>query len=205
MFNSNKIIQKNRGMTYVELIVVLSIFSAMSSVVLFNYGDFQAKVDVKNLASDIALRVVEAQKSALSGKLPSIGQQAQAGVNWRPSYGIYFSINPISENKSFIYFVDIDQDGNLANPSCVEGGECLDKSSIIKENRISNLDVFYQDGTNMALDDLTITFSRPNSGAIFKSTGLSGSPVSYAQITVVSPKLTTGIIKVYSSGRVQVN
>ena len=64
-----KIGNYNRGMTYVELIVVLSIFSIMTSVVLFNYGAFQAKVDIKNLASDIALKIVEAQKSALSGKL----------------------------------------------------------------------------------------------------------------------------------------
>ncbi|KKQ07855.1 MAG: hypothetical protein US18_C0006G0001, partial [Parcubacteria group bacterium GW2011_GWB1_36_5] len=57
----SKRIKKNRGMTYVELIVVLSIFAVMSSIVLFNYGEFQAKVDIKNLASDIALKIVEAQ------------------------------------------------------------------------------------------------------------------------------------------------
>ena len=59
-------------MTYVELIVVLSIFSVMTSVVLFNYNEFQAKIDIKVLANDIALKIVEAQKSALSGKLPQI-------------------------------------------------------------------------------------------------------------------------------------
>ena len=51
MFQLDKITQKNKkiancqaGMNYVELIVVLSIFSLLSSVVLFNYGGFQAKV-----------------------------------------------------------------------------------------------------------------------------------------------------------------
>ena len=47
-------------MTYIELIVVLSIFAVMSSVVIFNYGLFQARIDIKNLASDIALKFVEA-------------------------------------------------------------------------------------------------------------------------------------------------
>ena len=54
--------QKNRGMSYVELIVVLSIFAVLSSVILYNYGEFQAKVDIKNLASDIALQIVQSQK-----------------------------------------------------------------------------------------------------------------------------------------------
>ena len=79
--NSKFVIRNcQKGMTYVELIVVLSIFSAMTSVVLFNYGEFQAKVDIKNLASDIALKIVEAQKSSLSGKLPE-----SFPVNWKPS------------------------------------------------------------------------------------------------------------------------
>ena len=50
-------IKTNRGMTYVELIVVLSIFAVLSSVAIFNYGSFQDKVDIKNLGSDIALKI----------------------------------------------------------------------------------------------------------------------------------------------------
>ena len=51
----------SNGMTYIELIVVLSIFAVMTSIVLFDYGGFQAKVDIKNLASDVALQIVQAQ------------------------------------------------------------------------------------------------------------------------------------------------
>ncbi|WP_146755300.1 type II secretion system protein, partial [Shigella flexneri] len=63
-----------RGMTYVELIVVLSIFATISSVVIFNYGAFQDRIDIKNLSSDIGLKIVEAQKSSLSGQLPPVDQ-----------------------------------------------------------------------------------------------------------------------------------
>ena len=49
----NKKIKKNAGMTYVELIVVLSIFAVLSSVAVFNYSEFQTKVDIKNLANDL--------------------------------------------------------------------------------------------------------------------------------------------------------
>ena len=63
-----KKLQKNKGMTYVELIVVLSIAGIIASISLFNYKDFQDRVDMKNLASDIASKIVEAQKNSISGK-----------------------------------------------------------------------------------------------------------------------------------------
>src|SRR3990167_3431372 len=101
----NKKIKKNGGMSYIELIVVLSIFSAMTSIVLFNYGDFQAKVDIKNLASDIALKVVEAQKMSLSGQFPPQPQYGAIGdpAAWKPSYGVSFDLTTPTQ---FIYFVD---------------------------------------------------------------------------------------------------
>ena len=49
-------------MTYVELIVVLSIFSIMTSITIFNYNKFEAKVDIKNLNQETALHI-----AALSG------------------------------------------------------------------------------------------------------------------------------------------
>jgi prepilin-type N-terminal cleavage/methylation domain-containing protein len=62
-----KTINKTRGMTYVELIVVLSIFSVISTIVIFNYKEFQAKVDIRNLANDVALKIVQAQKNSTTG------------------------------------------------------------------------------------------------------------------------------------------
>src|SRR3989344_2168470 len=102
----NKKQKYSRGMSYVELIVVLGIFTTLSSVAIYNYGAFQAKIDIKNLASDIALKIVEAQRSSLSGKLPPVTAQYPITSTWKPSFGIY--INPSSDNKGFIYFTDLD-------------------------------------------------------------------------------------------------
>ena len=216
MFQLDKITQKNKkiancqaGMNYVELIVVLSIFSLLSSVVLFNYGEFQAKVDIKNLGSDIALKIIEAQKSSLSGQLPPLAQQGQVSSTWKPSYGIYF--NPSSDNKSFIYFTDLDQNGSLFNPSCSAGGECLDKITITKNNYIERIDECdtpdCSPPNGRITDPLSITFKRPDSRALFHLNNvplnLTGSK--YVQITIRSPKEMTALIKIYSSGRVQVN
>ncbi|OGI85721.1 hypothetical protein A3A05_03150 [Candidatus Nomurabacteria bacterium RIFCSPLOWO2_01_FULL_41_12] len=202
-------IKKNKGMSYVELIVVLSIFSVMTSVVLFNYGEFQAKVDIKNLASDVALKIVEAQKSSLSGKFPPAAQQAliASPLTWKPSYGLF--INQASDDKSFFYFTDVDQNNDFNDSTCAGSGECLEKIVITKGNSISSLNVFYQDDiTPYNLNDLTITFTRPNSGAVIKSSQIVPplpAPISYVQITIASPQAVSALIKIYPSGRIQVN
>jgi prepilin-type N-terminal cleavage/methylation domain-containing protein len=80
-----KKLQKNKGMTYVELIVVLSIAGIIASISLFNYKDFQDRVDMKNLANDIALKIVEAQKSSIAGKIPLTGAPSST---WRYNFDI---------------------------------------------------------------------------------------------------------------------
>ena len=209
MFKFNRKIKKNKGMTYVELIVVLSIFATMSSVVIFNYGDFQAKVDIKNLASDIALKIVEAQKASLSGKIPV---QAPSVSPWKPSYGVYFDLSNSGSNKAFLYFVDLNQDGNYTDTSFCSlpggSGECLDKITIAKSVYISSINKCI--GVNCAssvsiTDPLSVTFKRPDSRAIFKSNGVSMNDFDYVQITVSSPRSIIAKIKLYSSGRIQVN
>lgn len=184
----------NKGMTYVELIVVLAIFAVISSVVMFNYGNFQAKVDIKNLGSDIALKIVEAQKSSLSGLLPALSY----GPDWKPSYGVYFDITTPTLSKQFIYFAD------LNNANGYEAGEALSTISITKNNSISELRIFGA-GCPSTVTNLNIIFKRPDSGAtIISNPALSCTP-SYVQITVVSPKGMTSLIKLYPSGRVQIN
>ena len=199
--------KRQQGMTYVEIIVVLAIFSLMSSVVIFNHSDFQARVDIKNLASDIALKVVEAQKASLSGKLPPLAQQPLIDATWKPSFGVY--INTVADNKSFTYFSDLKnptQNSQYDSSACPGTGECLDKVTITKGSTISRLDVFYQgSGTANQINDLTISFVRPNGGAVLRSSTSFSSTVSYVQITITSPGCTTSRIKIYPSGRIQVD
>ncbi len=197
----------SRGMTYVELIVVLAIFAVMSSIIIFNYGKFQAKVDIKNLASDIALQIVQAQKSSLNGALPS----RTLSVNWKPAYGVYFNSNVVgsggADNKDFIYFTDLNQDGIFDTVSgCTTSSECLNKISITKGNTISGFTV---NGAGCpAITDLTVLFKRTDPSAEITSTTaptLASCGFSYVQINITSPQATTAIIKIYPSGRIQVN
>ena len=203
----------NRGMSYVELIVVLVIFGILSAAVMYSYGEFQAKVDIKNLASDIALKIVEAQKSALSGNLST---HSPSDSTWKPAYGVYFS--KVSQNngandKNFFYFTDRDNDSVFDDSSCSPSTlttECLDKITIVKgANYIENIEDCNaepcQDGAP-TINSLAITFKRPDSRANFNLNGASITG-KYVQITVVSPKYSTisAAIKIYPSGRIQVN
>ena len=203
MFKVNKKIKKNKGMTYVELIVVLNIFSIMSSIVLFNYNKFQAKVDIKNLANDIALKIVEAQKSAMSGKW-----NTNAPSGWKPSYGVYFDLSVPNHFIYFADFVDINKQYDAGSGCSTGGGECLDdieitkgKISKIEECSTSTEDCLSPVSTP---NPLSITFTRPNSGASF-SPNLSASS-NYIRTTISSSDDSfNGYIKIYPSGRIQVN
>jgi prepilin-type N-terminal cleavage/methylation domain-containing protein len=196
-----------KGMTYVELIVVLGIFSVLSAVSIYNYGAFQAKVDIKNLASDIALQIVEAQKSSVNGLLP-----ATYAADWKPSYGLFFYTNPIdpTDKNSFIYFTDADSSGfyNINDGKDADcRTECIKKTFVKKNNSISSLDIFCT-GLSIPVSDLTITFSRLSSGARISSTDSyfnSCDNISYAQIGIASPDGASSVIKVYPSGMVQIN
>ncbi len=211
----------SNGMTIIELVVVLAIFAVLSTVAIFSYGGFEAKVDITNLANDIALQVVQAQNSALSGLLPPIGyipdNPGYPSTPWKPSYGVYFSSTSTpdingADSKDFIYFADLDNN-NLFNGAACPGGECISKYTIKKNNYIipvTGISVICPSPAGScvsgSIPNLTITFSRPSSGAVLYSGVVKLPTVSCVQITVASPNSEpTAFIKLYPSGRVQIS
>ena len=198
----------NKGMTYVELIVVLSIFGIMSSVVLVNYKDYSSQIDVKTLANDIALKVVEAQKSATSGKLAPAGHNPQV-VDWKPSFGIYFK-SGLTLGKDFVYFTDLYNAGYCDN-SCdtpTSGADYLDTINLSKGNYIKEIKVFDSSNNSQQFSNLSIIFTRSSSGmSVATYNGTTFTPLSgvyYVLITVSSPSAITSSIEIYSSGRIQI-
>lgn len=210
-------------MTYVELIVVLSIFGVMSSIVLFNYGAFQAKVDIKVLANQIASKIVQAQKDAMNGKLPV----QNVPPNWKPTYGVYFDITDSSTWSKFIYFVkpNITSAGLVQttyvfrvfgvisgttcdHPVTSSSGDCVDEINITKGNKILDLNYFLNnDPTPHELGFLNITFTRPDSKAYLNgSVEINNLPdLNYVEITIsTADEKTKSFIDIYSSGRIQI-
>jgi len=203
-------IKENRqsGMTYLELIVVLGIFATLLSISMYNNGKFQDKVTIKTLANDLALKIVEAQKNAIAGRLTT------AAFNSKPAYGVYFNTSaaPTGNNRAFIYFADIDGDklyANLDGSFCptpgTSGNKCLEKINLNRANTISTLQYYYSAGAPTTLNDLTVTFTRPLSDANLTSTTAPTGTVLYAQVNLTSPSGLGAQIKIYPSGQVQIN
>lgn len=186
------------GMTYLELIVVLSIFSVMTSVVLFDYNTFEDNINVKVLANDIALKLVESQKSAVGGKV-AVG----APLGWSPSYGLYFQA---TTPKSFIYFADLNNDQIFNGTVCTV--ECLEQITITKDNSISAIKPIGLSGGNMCpatVSDLYVVFKRPDSSAIMKSsTNLGGCTIDYYDIDISSANTFKSKVRIYPSGRIEI-
>ena len=180
-----KKLQDEKGFTLIELITVFMIMGIMSTILLFNFRTFNGKVQFENISQDIALRIVEAQKSAMTGKLnPNF-----VGRDVKPAYGVYFSSAPTAgtANKKFTYFTDIPGVGTgsgtstgnkiydpptgifVCNGASVSGNECLSVTTITTGEYVDNICYKTITGskscTGSYTSDLSVVFIRPFSDA----------------------------------------
>lgn len=168
--------QKQKGMTLIELLVALVIFSIITGIVLFNYGDFNASLTMQNLADDIALTVRRAQSYA-------IGVRGREG-SFQVGYGVHFGVTSYDptkinaddilyqgSNKSFILYKDdisgTEHNYTNTNNSC--GGEtsCLEMLYIKSSDYISHIKVKPSGEEEQTLGDenpseVSIFFRRPS-------------------------------------------
>jgi hypothetical protein len=139
-------------------------------------------------------------------------------------------------NKKFVYFTDLNQNSSLddCNPTGLDGnegggsgeeslevgksvgggggggsavsGECLEIIALPANTTVTSLDIGYTIATLEDVDNLSITFARPSSSAVFSVSGVVQQGVAYARIGVrSSADNSTNFIKVFPSGRVQIN
>jgi prepilin-type N-terminal cleavage/methylation domain-containing protein len=186
MINSFSKFSKNleKGFTMVEMLITLGIFSMLTAVVMFQYGNFNSQTILTNMAYEVALATRQAQVYAL-------GVRGQAGNdNFENRYGVYFDNleDTVDEpgGKKFIFFIDqgvgssdplnsiCDGTGESSNCfSCEEGSECLESYAFLRDISIDSICLSTQ---GEPLDDgicngdspeaATITFERPNPDAI---------------------------------------
>ena len=202
---------RQAGMTYVELIVVLSIFSVISGVVLFGYRDFGRQIALENLSQDVALQIVAAQKSAINGQLA-----AWSIPDWRPSYGVFFDT---ANNTQFVPFIDDVLVNKMYDTPCdlilgtvdsygLYSNECMNLFTMHNGNYIQSLLGDDGSGSYVSIPTLAIDFTRPDSSAYITDNGI-GDPTIFtkAEIVLANQDLpnVTRTITVYNSGRIEVN
>ncbi len=176
-----------KGFTLLELSFVITIFAIMASIVLFKFQNFGTKTSFENLSQDIALRIVQAQKAAISGLLnPNF-----AGTVNPPAYGMYFKTSsgtPATDPAThvFTYFTDIPLPGTAAGnklydavgalPSVPDGTcpitptaglECISTTSVTSGEYVNQICYTSSSGDSAFTCDSTsgdsanITFIRP--------------------------------------------
>lgn len=169
------------GFTMIEMLVVLAIFTVMTLVVMFNYGRFNSQTIMTNMAYEVALTTRQAQVYSLGVR----GGGDESLTDFSKHYGI--SVN-LANNKNFIFFLDENNNNScedLAGASCggcLAGGECLNKYTLTHDIYIDKICVSTSNDpvdsigicNGYSVQDLAITFKRPNPDGVFSSVDYSG-------------------------------
>lgn len=170
---------KEKGFTIIELTFVFILMAIISSVMFFNFSKFSTNTRFDNLAYDIGLHIIQAQKDSISG----VVNVNFTSRNMKPSYGVFFSSSgtPGANNTKFTYFTDIpgvgtgstattgnkiyDDPGTgvCSNPP-VSGNECISITGIATGEYVDN--IYYKSGgvvyhSDSSSADISIVFTRP--------------------------------------------
>lgn len=180
-----------RGFTLVELLVVLSILTVISSILLANHTRFNSTVLLTSLAYDVALSVREAQVYGVSVR--------QFSDDFQVGYGVHFSTS-----NSYAFFADTN-----ANQIYDDGVDSIIRSySLSRGHAIQSFCGVTSVGVERCSDSetpitfLDVVFFRPDPDAIMKSN--EAGTYSRAIITVSAPTGDTRTIEVASTGQISV-
>lgn len=200
------------GFSLVELIVVVSIFIIMTTIVLFNQNKFSSDISISNVAHSIALSIREAQ---VYGILVRESEVNGSDSNFTSAYGIHFlKLNSLDPSFALIFFSDDDDDLRYTDdPADSE----INRYTLAEGNRITEICTYgegsgdvnctYASGSN-EITTADIVFKRPEPRAIITDSNFEDAPQDYLKeirITITSSLGDkTRIVKVLSSGQVSV-
>lgn len=174
-----------KGFTLIEFIVIISIFSIMASVALFNFNGFRSNIALGNLANDIGLTIRQAQvfgwanqSGTSTSGIVLKGNDPLSGNPVRFSDGVYFTLdNPkeivlYKKNTTLTppYFVDNVTD-RVVDTVRVSGPNSI--SGIYAANNKADLliDSDGLGGSAAPLHEISVAFSRPKPEALFYVSG----------------------------------
>ena len=187
-----KISNAERGFTLVELVVTISIFVVVSTLVFANYPKFKSQLSLKKTSQEIAFAVREAQVYSLSVK--------SYDNNFNIGYGVHFDKN---KSSNVILFADVDNSKEYNN------GDKIVKEYAIQTN-ISIISLCGNENnppTSCELSKLNAVYLRPN--PIINLSGRSGddslvSNLSDIEIIISSSGEITKKIIIWVSGQITI-
>lgn len=169
-----------QGFSFVEFIVIISIFAIMAGVALFNFRGFNSSVSLNNLAHDIALTIRQAQVYGISA---SEGGDVNPVSQVR---GVYFPYITSAFDTQFIIFLDTDPASNMASIITYDAGVDvdLDKVGITTQDRITDIAIGSDAaGATSCTSEVVIAFKRPNPNSMIFC---GQTPGAFARITITN-------------------
>ena len=171
-----------KGFTLIEFIVIISIFSIMASVALFNFNGFRSNIALGNLANDIGLTIRQAQvfgwanqSGTSTSGIVLKGNDPLSGNPVRFSDGVYFTLdNPkeivlYKKNTTLTppYFDNVTD--RVVDTVRVSGPNSI--SGIYAATKKADLLIDSDGLGGTSLNNISIAFSRPKPEALFYVSG----------------------------------
>ncbi|MGB3922155.1 MAG: prepilin-type N-terminal cleavage/methylation domain-containing protein [Minisyncoccia bacterium] len=206
--------EKNKGFTFTELMVTITITTVILTVLLLNQSKYNDRLVLNNLAEDTSLRIAQAQAYGSGVREFSTGSG-----EFSASYGLTFSLINDDDDGSptaYLYFADRNNnDFYNGDWTCVIGGanECLERINILRGVYIEAVCMIIAPATSECGPPnsprrVDITFNRPNTEAqliFFNSSGgqVTNPNMVGARIIFRSPNTTaTSGVTVYTTGQI---
>jgi prepilin-type N-terminal cleavage/methylation domain-containing protein len=162
-FSSKK---SDTGFTLIELIVVMAIFTFLTTVILANNARFGGVILLENLAYDIGLSIRKAQ-------VYGIAVRGFGGSDFDLGYGIHFdSATP----TTYVLFGDVYPTGAGNGLYESDQGELVESITMQGGFRVANVCATAGGGAeeSCGLGTLDIFFRRPEPDAYISANGVSG-------------------------------
>jgi hypothetical protein len=204
----------HKGFSILELIIAMSIFIMITTVLLVNYNSINQRLSLDMLAHQIAQWIRETQVSAMSVR-------SHFGGDFRQGFGLHFNM---AEAQHFIYFADLPESGADGDKSydilpdgavCGDANaECVQDVAILQGNKIElicgkvdNTVTFQGDCPSGydELDSVDIVFTRPDPDAAINGM-VAGSPESYGNVLITLRSIAGDArnVSVWMTGQVTV-
>ena len=181
------------------MMVVVGIIILITGLTLANNNRFGGQVQLQNLAYDMALSVRQAQ---------AFGTSVQRfGTTFGAAYGMHFQNDATAGAAEYVLFADALTPSNglydCPSPGTAQC-ELVQSTVVTRGYKINDLCATNASGGEQCgLENLDITFLRPEPDAYIRSRGISGISAS-GRIQLISPKGDTDNIIVNANGQVSV-
>ncbi len=186
-----------RAFTFVEFIVIISIFGIMASVALFNFQGFRSSVALNNLVYDIALEIKTAQTLGVSAPGSDVNNAAQV-------VSMQFDHDGSQFVNAFTTYREIDSQG-LGEFSPTD--DVVLRQASLRGGTIQSIS-WCPPGLNQTCtpftEDVYISFRRPNPEPVVTAVGCNGVvPTGYVYEKCENGNAQIAIVAEGNSGNIQ--